>query len=92
MLGFVSAHIAQNTISNPEQRQLYNALQSELVLPSANTLSNICRMEYTLTVDAIKKQLASTNKVSLAFDGWTSTNKSAIKSVIAYYMNQNWAL
>ena len=92
MLGFVSAHIAWNTISNPEQQQPYNALQSELVLPSASTLGNICRREYTLTVDAMKKQLPSTNKVGLALDGWTSTNKLAITSVIADYMDQNCAL
>jgi hypothetical protein len=41
---------------------------------------------------AIKKQLPIRNKVSLALDGWTSTNKLAIMSVIAYYMDQNWAL
>jgi hypothetical protein len=92
MLGFVSAHIPWNAISNLELRRSYNALRSELVLPSASTLSNICRREYTLTVDAIKKQLPSTNKVSLALDGWTSTNKLAITSVIAYYMDRNWAL
>jgi len=55
-------------------------------------MSNLCRREYTLTVDAIKKQLPSTNKVSLALDGWTSTNKLAITSVIVHYMNRNWAL
>jgi len=92
MLGFVSAHIPWNAISNLELRRSYNALRSELVLPSASTLINICRREYTLTVDAIKKQLSSTNKVSLALDGWTSTNKLAITSVIAYYMDRNWAL
>jgi len=92
MLGFVLAHIPWNAISNLELRRSYNALRSELVLPSASTLSNICRREYTLTVDAIKKQLPSTNKVSLALDGWTSTNKLAITSVIAYYMDRNWAL
>ena len=92
MLGFVSAHIPWNTISNLELRWSYNALRSELVLPSASTLSNICWREYTLTVDAIKKQLPSTNKVSLALDRWTSTNKLAITSVIAYHMDQNLAL
>jgi len=92
MLGCVSAHIPWNAISNLELPQSYNALWSELVLPSASTLSNICRREYTLTVDAIKKQLPSRNKVSLALEGWTSTNKLAITSVIAYYMDRNWAL
>jgi len=43
-------------------------------------------------VDAIKKQLPSRNKVSIALDGWTSMNILAITSVIAYYMNQNWDL
>ena len=43
-------------------------------------------------MDAIKKQLLSQNEVSLALDGWTSMNKVAIRSVIAYYMDRNWAL
>jgi len=43
-------------------------------------------------MDAIKKQLPIRNKVSLALDGWTSTIKLAISSVIAYYIDQNWAL
>jgi chaperone required for assembly of F1-ATPase len=87
MLGFVSVHIQWNAMSNLALGRSNNALQSESVLQSASTLSNICRTEYTLTVDAIKKQLPSTNKVSLALDGWTSTNKLAITSVIAYYMD-----
>jgi len=33
---------------------------------------------------AIKKQLLLPNKVRLALDGWTSTNKLAITSLIAY--------
>jgi len=92
MLGSVSAHIPWNAMSNLERRRSYNTLKSKLVLPSANTVSNICRREYTLTVDVIKKQLPSRNKVSLALDGWTSTNKLAITSVIAYYMDRNWTL
>jgi hypothetical protein len=43
-------------------------------------------------VDAIKKQLPVRNKVSLALDGWTSTNKLGITSVIADYMDRNCAL
>jgi len=62
------------------------------VLPSATTRSNICQRDYALTVDAIRKQLPLRNKVSLALDGWTSTNTLAITSVMAYYMDQNWAL
>jgi len=92
MLGFVSAHIPWNALSNLELWQSYMALSDDLVLPSATTLSNICLKEYALTVDAIKKQLPLWNEVTLALDRWTSTNKLAITSVIAYYMDQNWAL
>jgi len=92
MLGFVSAHIPWNTVSNLELRRSYNASRSELVLPLASTLSNICRREYLLTVDAIEKQLPTRNKVSLALDRWTSTNKLARTSVIAYYMDHNWPM
>ena len=83
MLGFVSAHIPWNTISILELRRSYKALRDDLVLPSAPTLSNIRRREYALTADAIKKQFPVQNKLSLALDGWTSTNKLAITSVIA---------
>jgi len=92
MLGFVSTQIRWNVISNDELRRTYKALRDDQVLPSATTLSNVCRREYALTVDGIKKQLPIRNKVSLALDGRTSTNKLAITSVIAYYMDPNWAL
>jgi len=92
MLGFISADIPCNAIINLDLRRSYQSLHDNLVLPSATTLSNICRREYALTVDAIKNQLPIQNKVSLALDGWTSTNKLAITSVIAYYMDRNWAL
>jgi len=92
MLGFVSAHIPWNSISNVELRRSYMALRDDLVLPSATTLSNICRREYALKVDGIEMQLQVRNKVSLALNRWTSTNNLAITSVIAYYMDPNWAL
>jgi len=92
MLGFVSAHIPRNAISNLELRQSYKALCDDLVLLSATILSKICQREYALTVDANKKQLPSRNTVSSALDGWSSANTLAITLVIPYYMNQNWAL
>jgi hypothetical protein len=92
MLGFLSAHIPRNVLSNLKLQQSYKSLRYVLVLPSATTLSNICRREYALTVDAIEKQLPCRNKVSLASDGWTSMNKLTITSVIAYYIVLNWAL
>jgi hypothetical protein len=91
MLGFVSAHISWNMISNLELRRSYKALHDDILLPSATALSNICWREYELTADAIKKQLPLRNKVTLALDGWTSTNKLAITLVIAYYMDRNWS-
>jgi len=82
MLGFVSSHIPWNAISNLELRRSYKALRDDLVLPSATTLSNICRREYAQTLDAIKKQWLIRNIVSLALDGWTSTIKLPITSAI----------
>jgi len=89
MLGFDLAHIPWNAISNLELQRSYKALRNDLVLLSATTLSNSCRREYALTVDAIKKQSPVRNEVSLALDAWTSTNKFAITSVIAYYLDRN---
>jgi len=56
------------------------------------TLSYIRRREYAPSVDAIEKQLPLRNQVGLALDGWTSTNKLVIMSVVAYYMDRNWPL
>jgi len=92
MLGFVSAHIPRNPISHHNLRRSYTALCDNLVRPSATTLSKICWREYALSVDAIKKQLPSWNKVSLALDGWTSIVILAITSVNTYYVDRNWAL
>jgi len=92
MLGFVSAHTPWNAITNLELRRSYKALHDDLGLPSATTLSNIRGKDYALTRDGIKKQFLSQNKVHLPLDGWTSTKELAITSVIAHYMDQNWAL
>jgi hypothetical protein len=92
MLGFVSAHIPWNAISNLELWRSYKALRNDLELLSVTTLSNLCRREYALILDAIERQLPSENKFSLALVRWTSTSNLAITSVIAYYMDRNWAL
>ena len=91
-LGFVSAHNASIFISDLELRRWYKALHDDLVLPSATTLSKICQWEYALTKDAIKKQLPSQSKVTLALDGWTSMNKLDVMLVFAYLIDRNWAL
>jgi hypothetical protein len=56
------------------------------------TFSKLCRGEYALTMEVIKKQLPSQNTVSLALDDEKSTNKLIITSVVSYYMVGNWAL
>jgi len=85
LLGFVSAHIPWNAISNPELQWSYTPLHDDLMLPLAMSITNIFRRHYALTVDIISKQLPSRNTVSLALDGSTSRNKVAIMLVIAYY-------
>jgi hypothetical protein len=74
MLGFVLCQIPWNARFHLERPHLCNAIRSELVLLLASSLSNIFQMEYTLTVDAIKKQLPVRNKLSIAFGGLISTN------------------
>ena len=69
MLGFGFGRHPCNAISNLELRRSYKALQSLPVLPFAATLSNICRREYAPTVDEIKKQMTSRNKVRFVLDG-----------------------
>ena len=92
MLRSVSAHIPWYAISNFGLGRSYKALRSYLVLPSATTLSNICRSGYALTMDAFRNHLPSRNEVCVALYAWTLTIKLAIMSVITYYMDQNWAL
>jgi len=70
----------------------YKALWFDLLLSSGTALSNIFRREYSLEVHAVKTQLPSSNEVSLALEGWTSTSKLAIMLVMVDYMDPNWAL
>jgi hypothetical protein len=45
-----------------------------------------------MTGDAIKEHFPSRQKVSFALDRWTSTKNISSMLVIAYDMDQNWAL
>jgi len=70
-------------------------IKSSKTWPSAaihHNLSTICLGGLELTVDVINKQLLAQRKFNLALDGWTSINKIARTSVIAYYINQDQAL
>jgi len=79
-------------MSNLELQWTLNALRRELVLLSTSTCNNIGQRDYSLTVDAIQKQLRPRDNVSLALDRRTSMNKSAITLVIAYYNDRNRVL
>jgi hypothetical protein len=91
-LGFVLVHIPWNKISTCALPHTSKAWSSDLVLPCAISHWNICQREYALTVDVIKKPLPSWNEVSLAWDGWTTSNKVATMSVNVYSMDRNWGL
>jgi len=54
VLEFFWTHIPLNDISNHKLWRSYRTLQSDLLLPSAATLCNICQGKYALTIDAIK--------------------------------------
>jgi hypothetical protein len=92
VFGFVLAHITWNAISILEPQWSYKTLCNVLGRPSAMTVSNIHSREYALTLDAITKQMLSRNKVCVPSDKQTSTTKLAITAVIAYCMDQNYAL
>jgi len=74
---FVLAYIPYKAIWILKQPRSFKPLRSDLVLLSVTTLRKIRGSEYLLTVDAIKEQLPLQNNLSLALDGWTSTNKLA---------------
>jgi len=64
MLGFVSADIPRNTISNLQSPWSYVALRDDLLLPSVTTVSNSHQREYALPADAIMTQVPLWHKVS----------------------------
>jgi hypothetical protein len=57
MLGFDSAHIPWNFLSNLMLECDYKTLSDDLMLLSATTLSNIYLKDYALNGNAIMKQL-----------------------------------
>jgi len=79
---FVSTHIQWNSESNLEIWQPYKAIRDYLVLPFPMTMSNLCYREYEQTENALKTQLPSRNKVTLALAVCTSTNKLVTMTLI----------
>jgi hypothetical protein len=92
LLKFLSANIPGNILPNLEQQWSYDVLPSGLVVPSASTLSHMCRREYSLSLNAITKQFPSRNNDSLPVASWTSMNKLTKTSVITYSMYWNETL
>lgn len=92
LLGFLSALIPFNSITNTEFRRVLISLKPGVSLPSVSTLRRLLATEYETTVKAIRDGIPEGQKVALALDGWTSGNKLAISSVIMYYISKNWEL
>ena len=92
LLGFLSALIPFNTITNPELRRILFPLKADLNLPSVSILRRLLATDYEKTTKAIRDNIPEGQKVGLALDGWTSSNKLAISSVIMYYISKSWEL
>ena len=92
LLGFLSALIPFNTLTNPELRRILFSLKPDVNIPSVSTLRQLLATEYEKTTKAIQDNIPEGQKVGLALDGWTSGNKLAISSVIMYYISKNWEL
>ena len=92
LLGFLSALIPFNTLTNPELRRILFSLKPDVNIPSVSTLRRLLATEYEKTTQAIRDNIPEGQKVGLALDGWTSGNKLAISSVIMYYISKNWEL
>ena len=92
LLGFLSALIPFNTLTNPELRRILFSLKPDVNIPSVSTLRRLLSTEYEKTTQAIRDNIPEGQKVGQALDGWTSGNKLAISSVIMYYISKNWEL
>ena len=92
LLGFLSALIPFNTITNPELRRILFSLKPDVNLPSVSTLRRLLATEYEKTTKSIRDNIPEGQKVGLALDSWTSGNKLAISSVILYYISKSWQL
>lgn len=92
LLGLLSALVPLNALSNVELRRVFFSLRSDVKIPSVGTLTNLLAREYEMTLAAIKEQIPTGQKVSIALDGWTSQNRLAITSVIMYFISKNWKL
>ena len=92
LLGFLSALIPFNTITNPELRRILFSLKPDVNHPSVSTLRRLLATEYEKTTKSIRDNMPEGQKVGLALDGWTSGNKLAISSEIMYYISKSWQL
>lgn len=88
----LSALVPFNVLSNPEFRRTFLAINPNISIPSVSKIRRLLAVEYENTLQAIKNSIPKNQKVSLALDGWTSSNKLAITSVIMYYIAGDWKL
>ena len=89
LLGFLSALIPFNTITNLELRRILISLKPDVNLPSVSTLRRLLATEYEKTSKEIQDNIPEGKKVGLPLDGWTYGNKLAISSVIMYYISKS---
>jgi hypothetical protein len=81
-----------NVLNSPEFRRSLLMLRPDISIPSVSKFRRLLKSEYDITVQSIRRAIPKDQKVSLALDGWTSSNKLAVVSVIMYYISPDWSL
>ena len=92
LIGLLSALVPIHSLFNSEFRRIFTALRPDISIPSVSKIRRLLAVEYDSTIQTIRQSIPEQQKVSLALDGWTSSNKLAITSVIMYYISSDWQL
>ena len=80
-------------MENAGFRHMVNMMEPHYRIPTRKHLTKVCVPRlYAQTNAHIKASLASTERVALMCDGWTSRKTEAYVTIMAHFINKEWEL
>ena len=90
--GLLAVNLPFNVANNQAFRRAFKYARPDVQIPAPTTITRRLHFLGTETIEYIKDQIPIGTKISLAADVWTSPNKIAFLSIVAYWITDMWEL
>lgn len=82
-----------SVVENVGFRRMVTAMEPRYSIPTREHLTKVCILKlYAQTKEHVKASLASSERVALTCDGWTSRTTEAYVTITAHFINEDWEL